>query len=136
MRAPLHSFFIHSCTHSYFYHLRISLLVWSSRSIIFKSSRQCPTRMSLLLLCIYQTEPQQEENGTMIHQQQERQKEKHHVKVRWDVIQFCLASADHQNQSHSDGRQGQARFLEHSSKRRMCVHNGVILQLCFNFCMS
>lgn len=135
MRAYLHLFF-HSQLHTFILLPSTNLPAGLADPSFSKSSRQRPTRMSLLLLCIYQTEPQQEENGTMIHQQQERQKEKHHVKVRWDVIQFCLASADHQNQSCSDGRRGQARFLEHGSKRRMRVHNSVILQLRFNFCMS
>lgn len=134
MRAYLHLFF-HSQLHTFILLPSTNLPAGLADPSFSKSSRQRPTRMSLLLLCIYQTEPQQEENGTMIHQQQERQKEKHHVKVRWDVIQFCLASADHQNQSCSDGRRGQARFLEHGSKRRMCVRNSVILQLRFNFCM-
>lgn len=82
----IHTFAIHT--------VPASLAIHISR---FKSSRQTPPPTFLLLLYICQTEPQQEENGTMIHQRQERPKEKLHVKGRWDVIQFHLASSGEQN---------------------------------------
>lgn len=84
-----------SCSYSQshtFIHLlsTLFLAVWVFRSVIFKFSRQTLPPTYLLLLYICQTEPQQEENGTMIHQQQERPKEKHHVKGRCNSILPCF----------------------------------------------
>lgn len=82
------------------------LPVWQFRSVMFKSSRPSPPPTLLLLLYICQREAQQEENRTMIHQQQERLKEKQHVKGRWDEIQLRLVSAARRNKSSLDDRRG------------------------------
>lgn len=108
--------FIHSRT-------LISLPVWPS-----KISRR-PTPTFLLLVYVYRAEPQREDNGTMIHQQQERQEAKHHVKVRWDVIQFCLDGRMITKTNPLETADGDMQgFRTNSCKRRKCLNKWVILQ--------